>query len=494
MLDRDQPARLLQPENIDAHLQLYEPLIGYVGALPDGAGSAASRTLTPLVAEAWASSADRTTYRITVRHGMRSSFGNELTASDVCWAWERSLALGTVGAWIASNAGITSADQIRQLDRYTVQFQLPYGTTILPHLLTVIVPTIFDSTEARRHTTPADPWAIVWLRDHGAGFGPYTVATKTDASLTLVANPNYWRGVPQYESVEFVEIPEKHQRMKCVSSGECHVAVGLDEVPAAGTGAVAYRLPTSWRTMLGVTYLRSPFNQAAFRRGLAMAIPYERIVSEGYLGQAKLMTSCISDLVTGHSPEFDLHYSPNEARELLRPYLPLPPVPLTYHAESPAFPRIATILEESLEAVGLDIELDLVDAGDHGIRKLRRELDLFIDEDGPITIDGRYALGHDINPPLEGVFDFIGYHSEEVNHLLTLSLRELDQHNTLRLLRQVQANAARDLPWIPLAQQEYVLWFHSAISGYRWYPLPRIRLRDLIPASEAADSRGMTLT
>lgn len=485
VLDREQPDRLLQPENIDAHLQLYEPLLGYVGASPESAGTDASRAVTNLAAAGWSCSEDRTTYRFDLRSGIRSAHGNELTAADVCWAWERAIALGTVGAWIGGNAGLTEAGQVRQTGTYTVEFRLPFGTTILPHILTVIVPTLFDSTEAERHATPADPWALAWLRDHGAGFGPYVVAEKTDDLLLLVANENYWRGRLPYDQVEFRGLADIGERRRAIVAGDCEVGLGLDQAPENLQDVTALSLPTSWRTMLGISYQRAPFNDPRFRRGLALAVPYHRIVAEGYLGQAKAMTSCISDIVIGHSPQFDLKYAPDEARELLSDFLPLPPVRLTYHSESFAFPRIAAILAETFEAVGLEIQLELVDAGQLGLMKLRRELELFIDEDGPITIDGRYALGHDVNPPLGEVFDFTGYHSDKTDKLLRLSLRELDDGRMLRMLAEVQAISARDLPWIPLAQQKYVLWLHNSVSGYRWYPLPRPRVRDLVPVAHA---------
>src|SRR5579872_6980238 len=170
VLDRDQPLRLLQWENIDAHLQLYEPLTTYAGAPPETAGSPASTTLHPFVAERWEASRDGTRYRFILRSGIYSAFDHELTAEDVRWTWERSIALGTVGAWIGTNAGLRSPEQIQTVDRYVVEFDLPFPTTILPHLLSVIVPTLFDSTEVRRHATGDDPWALRWLKTHGAGY------------------------------------------------------------------------------------------------------------------------------------------------------------------------------------------------------------------------------------------------------------------------------------------------------------------------------------
>ncbi|MBI4506788.1 MAG: hypothetical protein HY691_14745 [Chloroflexi bacterium] len=484
VLDRDQPRRILQWENIDAHLQLYEALTAYAGAPPETAGSPASLALQPFVAERWERSADATVYRFVLRRGIWSAFGHELAAEDVRWTWERSLALGTVGAWIGGNAGLRSADQVRAVDRYVVEFHLPYPTTILPHLLAVIVPTLFDAQEARRHATPGDPWALARLRSHGAGYGPYVVDEAAPAgSFRLAANPRYWRGRLPFEAVELVAIADPDARWAALRRGEVDAATEL-EVPAGRRdgGVTVYHVPTTWRTMLGLTYERPPFDRAAVRQAIAQAIPYDRLIAEACRGRAQRMTSCISDVVLGHAPvEPRWEHRPDEARRLLRPYLPLSPLKLVYHEEFPEFPAMARLIAEALEAVGIAAEPQAVDAAEHGMRKLARALDLFLDADGPITIDGRYALGHDVNPPPGGVFDFVGYHNAEVDRLLRASLVELDDARMRALLADVQRITLHDLPWIPLAQQTFCFGLRDAVGGYRWYPLPRLRCRDLAP-------------
>ena len=483
VLDRDQPLRILQWENIDGHLQLYEPLMSYAGAPPEHAGSPASLELQTFVAAHCEQPDDDAVVRFRLRPGIFSAFDHELTAEDVAWTWERSLALGTVGSWIGSNAGLREADQVRAVERYVVEFHLPRPTSILAHLLSVIVPTVFDSQEVRRHSTAEDPWALEWLRGHGAGYGPYVVADDNlPGEFRLVRNPRYWRGALGYDTVEFVAIPDPAERWAALRRGDVEAAIDL-EAPAGRHDSVAvYHVPTTWRSMLGTNVTRPPFDQLAVRQAVALAVPYERIVGEAYRGCAKRMNSCIADILTGYtSAHHRWDYRPDEARRLLQPYLPLPPVRLAYHEEFAAFPRMARIVGEALAEVGFDTEPLVLDAADHGRQKLARTLDLFLDSDGPITIDGRYSLGHDVNPPLGGVFDFTGYHNPEINRLMDFSLLELDDEHMTALLGEVQRIALHDIPWIPLAQQEFVFGLRESVTGYRWYPLARLRCRDLSP-------------
>lgn len=484
VLDRDQPLRLLQWENIDAHLQLYEPLLGYAGVPPRTAGTPESLGLEPLVAASWIRSDNGRTYTFELNRGIRSASGNELTAEDVCWAWERSIGVGSIGAWIARNLALYSAEQacehIRPAGRYTVRFDLPRPTTILPHLLTVIVPTIFDSAEARAHATADDPWALRWLRTNSAGFGPYTVERCTETSFVLRANPNYRRGPLPFDQVEYVAIPDAEARLDALRSGEVDVATDLD-TSAGRYGDVEVRsVPTTWQTKLGLNVTTHPLTELRLRQAIAAAIPYDRIVADGYLGNARTMDSCLNRTVWGFAPVGDLiRHDPAMATRLVAELGELPPIEFYYHDELPQLARTAAIITESLESAGIPINPVLIDGAEHSMRRIARDMPMYLESDGPITIDGRYALGHDVNPPLDGVFDFTGYHSDAIDERLTAGLGELDDDRVRRLLAEVQQIAVRDLPWVPLAEQMFVFGTRPRVDGYRWYPLSRLRLRDL---------------
>ncbi len=492
VVDRDQPLRLLQWENIDAHLQLYEPLLTYRGGGIAEAATADALQLEPLVAESFERLDGGKQYRFTLRPGVTSAFGNELTAEDVQWAWRRSIGVGTVGAWIAGNVDLTSPDdaleRVRVVSKYVVEFDLPFATTILPHLLTVIVPTLFDSTELTRHTSVDDPWGLKWCQTHGVGFGPYVVEEASDVAFRLRANPKYWKRDLAFEAIEYVAVPDAAERWEALVAGDVDIATDLHR-PSPSDTVDLFSVPTTWRTTLGINCVRSPFSDPQVRRAIAHAIPYERILADAYGGFADRLRSCVSSVVWGwRETDIQYDYNPERAKSLLSEALSSspPPVTLYFHGELPAFPRIAEIVGEALREVGLDVETVEIDGAEHSMRRIDKSMDLFIESDGPMTIDGRYSLGHDVNPPLGGVFDFTGYHDDEIDRLLQYSLRETDDSRAAEALGHVQEIAMRDLPWIPLAQQRFTFGMRKDVAGYRWYPLARIRTRDLSRAKHAA--------
>ena len=69
--------------------------------------------MTGKLAESWDLHQDLHTVTFKLRQGVRSHWGNELTAEDVKWSWERKLALGAIGGFFASIIGLNSPEQIQ---------------------------------------------------------------------------------------------------------------------------------------------------------------------------------------------------------------------------------------------------------------------------------------------------------------------------------------------------------------------------------------------
>jgi peptide/nickel transport system substrate-binding protein len=64
-------------------------------------------------AEKWEISSDGTLARFFLRPGIMSNWGNELTADDVKWTWDRKLHLTGLGPFQAGVLNITQEDQIQ---------------------------------------------------------------------------------------------------------------------------------------------------------------------------------------------------------------------------------------------------------------------------------------------------------------------------------------------------------------------------------------------
>src|SRR4029078_2731733 len=122
------------------------------------------------LAEKWAVSSDGLKYVFTLREGVKSAHGNELTAADVEWSWAKSFDQKRTGAFIA---GVSNVIAVKALSQREVEFTLNAPSSIFLSALTLYVPPIFDSAETKKHATAEDPWALRWMESNTAGFGAY---------------------------------------------------------------------------------------------------------------------------------------------------------------------------------------------------------------------------------------------------------------------------------------------------------------------------------
>ena len=164
---------------------------------------------------------------------MKSSLGNELTATDVVWSMEKAFAGKATTAFIlAFIGGVTSADAVRAIDASTVEFSLAVPEERILLALGWGWPVVYDSSEVRRHATADDPYANEWLHTHAAGFGPYALAAYSQAGreVVLEAHSSYWGPPPAVGRVTLRTIDDSSERLRLLLDGTVHYAPDLTPV------------------------------------------------------------------------------------------------------------------------------------------------------------------------------------------------------------------------------------------------------------------------
>ena len=72
--------------------------------------------------------------RFQLRQGVKSNWGNELTAEDVKWTWDRKFGLGAIGAFYLSTLGLEDKNGVKVEGRYTVSINLENPNPLLAKL------------------------------------------------------------------------------------------------------------------------------------------------------------------------------------------------------------------------------------------------------------------------------------------------------------------------------------------------------------------------
>jgi peptide/nickel transport system substrate-binding protein len=163
--------------------------------------------------------------RFQLRQGVKSNWGNELTAEDVKWTWDRKFALGALGAFFLSTLGLENKDGVKVEGKYTVSINLDNPNPLLAKLQPNLYNPIYDSTKCKQESNADDPWARKFLENNSAGFGPYRLEQlQRGQQAVFKARDDYYRGKPAIDTVIFREVPTSATRASLLQGGAVDIA------------------------------------------------------------------------------------------------------------------------------------------------------------------------------------------------------------------------------------------------------------------------------
>ncbi len=357
------PALVTWPHEAAIAAALFEPLV-LAGA--DGA-------VRPAVAAAWQVGVGRRSVEFMLHGDRRWSTGEPLTAADFAWAWRRNLdpELGAgrrellfpiVGAELAANGGDAAEVRIRAPDAATLRVEL--GAPALDFLARLSSP-VFAPLPRGEITGMGAAWTSpASIRGNGA----YRLAQwDPGLGMTLHHNPHY-RGpapaVAQSIVVRFVrddESPVSAFRTGLAQAADVSAAPTYAAARADSTVQTQLRLFERAGTWLVVFNTRKPpWNQAAVRRGLALALDRRALAArfdQPALPAPRLTPDSLLAAAPAAAPNV-----PAARAALAGAGFPngrgLPPVRLTYHQREPWDRLAAELGRQWGAAFGLEVRAD----------------------------------------------------------------------------------------------------------------------------------------
>ena len=139
---------------------------------------------------------------------MISAAGNEFTADDVIWRFDRERKRPIIYALISRLFNLDKA-KYEKVDKYTVKLTNPTAAPLAcPGLTNFYYPWLeLDGDQEARHRRR--PYGDNWIATHAGGFGAYNVTEWTPGKRAVMeANPHYWRGAPKIKRIIWLVVPE----------------------------------------------------------------------------------------------------------------------------------------------------------------------------------------------------------------------------------------------------------------------------------------------
>ena len=465
----------LRPGTQECVTQIYEGLTRYARVERDGRTYLDPRNIEGHLAESWTTSADGKTWVLTLREGVKSSFGNELTAADVEWGWAKSFAQKRTGAFIANVANIIA---VKAVSRREVEFTLSAPSSIFLAALTLYTPGIYDSTEVKKHVTAEDPWALKWMEGNSAGFGAYHVESVVSGQQAVfTANPNYFRAKPYFGRVVYRAVPSGASRVTLLRSGQVQwidratvqQVVEMQKDRRVKVQDTPGRAMSSMRMNCGL----KPFDDVRVRRALNFAIDRDKLRQAVLFGTGTDALSIIPPIVDSYDPSFFAYgYDPAKARALLAEagYAGGLDVELNFSDIYWWEEAISIQVSDQLKQVGVNAKLQRITGSDIRARSApgRQDIPFFTFEDGPIVLDPVYSMS--LIAHSNGVSNRARYKNPAVDALIDEGKVTMDAGKRDALMREAQKLWMQDAPWIMTAYPQTFECMAPTISG--WVPHP----------------------
>jgi len=282
-------------ESFALSLSTYDRLVSFGRKQLNGKWVFDLDKITGELAESYDVSPDGLKLTFHLRKDAKFQDGTPVTAEDVKWSLDRAVTAPVLGKAQLLTGSMTSADQFRVIDPLTFEVTLPKPDKLaLPNLATVY-PIIINSTLAKAHATPEDPWALAWLKENTAGSGPYIIETfKPGEQVTAKRNEAWNRGSPDkpafFKRLIIQSVPEPATRANLVERGDADIVIDLQAsdvqaLEAKGKLKVISTPQYNAVTFISMNNKMPPFDNINVRRAIAYALPYDDMFKAALFGR-----------------------------------------------------------------------------------------------------------------------------------------------------------------------------------------------------------------
>lgn len=429
------------------HAHIFDPLVDVEG--PDF-------KVVPKLATSW-DIVNPTTWRFPLRRGVKFHNGQELTAEDVKFTFERAATPPSI-----KRSQVATVEKVTVVDPYTVEV-----TTKQPDAAFLArLGFMYIVSKAAYEKDPEE------FGRRPVGTGRYRVVRwDRGQQLVLEAFEQYWGPKPSVARLIVKPVKEATARAAELQTGRAHVIKG---VPVEMARTLGQQPGVNVIVSKGVRQVyfrlngfRPPFSNVRVRQAVNYAVDREAIVKHILEGFGEVRTGPFSQKQWGYDPNVQEYtYDPDKARRLLREAGYASGVDVTFDIGSHVVKgvEIAEAIANQLRQVGIRVRLNVLEQGkifenvrtgnfDISVTTWSRQAD-------PDSIVAGLGL-HSSNKR--------GFKDERVDALIEENLRTLDPAKRLQVLHRLHRAIVEAAPWLMVHAQDEVF---GVREGVPWTPYP----------------------
>ena len=276
-------------------------------------------TFTPYMAESWVIAPDNLSIRFTLRDAKWSD-GEPFKSEDIRFSWLA--AKDPDVAWVsASIVDFISDVEVHSPREFTVHYTKPTPYNIMDINDVQIIPQHTFGTVPFGKWSGYPKWAELAVKACG---GPWVLDEHVpDQEIRLKPNPEYWdKGKPYLDRLTFVIFANMNSMLNALLAGQVDIMDSI--LPSKAKQVIEdedlwlYTCVARSYGYAGWNCKRFPFDDAAVRNAMTMAIDREDIVEGEFYGYAKVAAPfIIRSMWASDRAQKPLPYDPAGAEKLL---------------------------------------------------------------------------------------------------------------------------------------------------------------------------------
>lgn len=419
----------------------------------------------PGLAESWQQLDDKT-MQFKLRKGIKFHNGDDFTAEDVKFSFERMMKSPRI-AFV-----LPPIERIDVVDDYTVNIvtKTPFGPLLAhlshPALGMVSKKLLTENPEA--------------LKEKPIGTGSYKFKEWIYGDkLVLEKNEDFYdkneRGL---KYIIFKNVVEASNRAIGLETGEIDIATPISSVDEENIKnnpkLQLLTKPSISYTYIGMNMTKAPLNDIRVRKAINYAIDKQAIIDVILNGNGKIATSPIAPGVFGFTDKTkNYEYNVEKAKELMKEAgyeNGFTTSILVFSGE--ANTQTAEIVQAYLKEIGIDLKIEIVEVSAYWDMTERGVHNLFLGSWGVVTGDadyGLYAMYHSSAKGGAGNRDF--YENEKVDELLDKAKTEIDPETRKKLYEEAQILIVNDAPDVMLYNRNLTVGAQKYIKGLGIHPV-----------------------
>nr|WP_219914454.1 ABC transporter substrate-binding protein [Thalassobacillus sp. CUG 92003] len=455
-IGNDQEPAGLDPHTVPAHssVRIYEKVYESLLTLDE------NMELQPELAKEWDQPDDKT-YTFTLREGVTFHNGNEMTAEDVKYSFERIMAEETASI---AKSYFDKVESIEVVSPTKVKFTL--SETYAPFL----------SYVASTNAAIVDQEVVEEngdLMQTAVGTGPFKFEEwEADNHVKLTKFEDYYQDdIPKLDGITYLTMKDESARLAAIRTGEVHMTtLASQSIPLAekNEDLTVKDYQSTEYSYVGFNVNKEPFNDKKVRQAISLAVDRQEVSDIVWKGDAvpsgpipESMGKWSIDVTEEEMYQQDM----DRAKELLAEagYEDGFDTEITTASTYPDMVDTAQLLQEQLEAIGINAEIRQLEWGEY--------IDTWTNGSHEMLV-GRNSSGNDPDRSIgfffstDGSANVWGFSDERVDQLAEKGRTTIDTEKRREIYNEAQERLVDLSPNLFLVSPKKYFVLQNNVANY----------------------------